>query len=208
MFDIAIINYGMGNLHSVYCACEKVGLKAKITDKIEEINESKAIILPGVGAFGSAMKKIKEKKIDKAIYAHHKKQKKIIGICLGMQLLFEKSYEITNNKGLDILKGDVMNISGTNKNLLNVGWRDVKINEEVNSLLNSMTKKKNQYYFIHSFYVELKEKQILTASSEFIDKKFCCAIKKNNIEAFQFHPEKSGDAGLEIFNNLKKEISI
>ena len=94
MLDVAIINYGMGNLFSVFCACKSIGLNVQITDDKEVIRNSKIIILPGVGAFGAAMEIIKKKNIDKSIYEHIDKEKKIIGICLGMQLLFERSFDI------------------------------------------------------------------------------------------------------------------
>ena len=204
MLDVAIINYGMGNLFSVFCACKSIGLNAQITDDEEVIRNSKILILPGVGAFGAAMEIIKKKNIDKAIYEHIGKDKKIIGICLGMQLLFERSYEFTLNKGLGILKGDVKMFSINESNLLNVGWNKI-IKKKKNTLLD-LNSKKDKFYFIHSLFAEPKDTSIISAISEFNKQTFCCGIKYKNIEAFQFHPEKSADFGLKIFQSLKNEI--
>ena len=132
MIDISIINYGMGNLYSVLCACEKVGFNAKITNNPKDIEDSKLLILPGVGAFPSAMKELKNKNLDKIIIKQNLKGKKIIGICLGMQLLFEQSNEITKNSGLGILKGEIIEFK--KKKLLNVGWRKIMINKNNNLL--------------------------------------------------------------------------
>ena len=205
MLDVAIINYGMGNLFSVFCACKSIGLNVQITDDKEVIRNSKIIILPGVGAFGAAMEIIKKKNIDKSIYEHIDKEKKIIGICLGMQLLFERSFEFTLNKGLGILKGDVKMFSKDESNLLNVGWNKI-IKKKKNTILDLNTDK-DSFYFIHSLFVEPKDSKIISAVSEFNKKKFCCGIKYKNIEAFQFHPEKSADFVLKIFQSLKNEIN-
>ena len=170
MLDVAIINYGMGNLFSVFCACKSIGLNVQITDDKEVIRNSKIIILPGVGAFGAAMEIIKKKNIDKSIYEHIDKEKKIIGICLGMQLLFERSFEFTLNKGLGILKGDVKMFSKDESNLLNVGWNKI-IKKKKNTLLDLNTDK-DSFYFIHSLFVEPKDSKIISAVSEFNKKKF------------------------------------
>lgn len=209
MVDISIIDYGMGNLYSIYCACTSFGFKTKITDDESIINKSKIIILPGVGAFPDAMKIIKKKKLDFVILKNFEKNKKIIGICLGMQLLFDRSYEFKTTKGLGIVKGDVFGFKSFNskKNYsLNVGWKEILKSNIKNNLLKDI-KKKDRFYFIHSYFCKPKNKKIVTSNSIFNKKEFCSSIKFNNIEAFQFHPEKSSFSGLKIFKSIKKELN-
>ena len=203
MYDVSIIDYNMGNLYSVLCACKYVGLNAIITDDHKIIENSKVIILPGVGAYGKAMQIIKKKKLDKTIIKHHHSKKNIIGICLGMQLLFEQSHEFSINKGLGIINGEVLKFNDRNRPL-NVGWRKI-IPKHINDSF--LSKNTNKYYFIHSYYVKPKDENIVVANSYFEGFSFCCAIKYKNIQAFQFHPEKSGLSGLEIYRNLKNQIS-
>ncbi len=204
MIDVSIINYGMGNLYSVLCACEKVGFNAKITNNLKDIEDSRLIILPGVGAFPSAMRELKNRDLDKIIIKQNLKGKKIIGICLGMQLLFERSTEITKNSGLGILKGEIIEFE--KKKILNVGWRKIEIKKKDSLIELEKNKKSNKFYFINSFIAKPSDKEIITATSNFNDQEFCCAVKSNNVEAFQFHPEKSGLIGLKVFKNLKKKI--
>jgi glutamine amidotransferase len=208
MFDISIIDYGMGNLYSIYCACNIFGFKTKITDDESIINKSKVIILPGVGAFPDAMKIIKKKKLDYVIYKNFDKNKKIIGICLGMQLLFDRSYEFKTTKGLGIIKGDVLGFNSSpskNNYSLNVGWKEIVKHNTDNSLLKNI-KKKDKFYFIHSYFCKPENKKIVTSNTIFNKREFCSSIKFNNIEAFQFHPEKSSFSGLKIFKSIKKEL--
>ncbi len=125
---VSIIDYGMGNLYSIKCALDKVGINSIITRDISTIEKSDAIIIPGVGAFPNAIKKIKKYKLDKIITKHHFQNKIIFGVCLGMQLLFEKSYEGITSSGLGILKGDVhkFRTSKNYKQNFNVGWKKIK----------------------------------------------------------------------------------
>ena len=199
----------MANLYSIYCACTSFGFKTKITDDESIINKSKIIILPGVGAFPDAMKIIKKKKLDFIILKNFEKNKKIIGICLGMQLLFDRSYEFKTTKGLGIVKGDVFGFKSFNskKNYsLNVGWKEIVKSNIKNNLLKDI-KKKDRFYFIHSYFCKPKNKKIITSNSIFNKKEFCSSIKFNNIEAFQFHPEKSSFSGLKIFKSIKEELN-
>ena len=204
MIDISIVNYGMGNLYSVLCACEKVGFKAKITDNPRDIEDSRLLILPGVGAFPSAMKELNNKNLDNVIIKQNQKGKKIIGICLGMQLLFEQSNEIIKSSGLGILKGKITEFK--KKKILNVGWRKIIINKKSNLLEFEINENIKEFYFIHSYIAKPDNTKIVTATSSFDNQEFCCAVKNNNVEAFQFHPEKSGALGLKLFENLKKEF--
>ena len=211
MHDVAIIDYNMGNLFSIDCALKFTGLNSIITNNLDEIENSKCIILPGVGAFPEAMKRLKEKKLDKAIYNFNLKKKPIVGICLGMQLLFTSSYENTATKGLGILEGEVKKFTTNKKtenHVFNVGWRKISLSKKKDeeSLLKNLGEEK--MYFIHSYHVSVKDKNIESSSSQFYDKKFTASIKKENIQAFQFHPEKSGKKGIEIYYSLKKYLNL
>lgn len=204
---IAIIDYGMGNTFSVQSALKNVGLESIITSKEKDIIDSRAIILPGVGAFPKAMEKIKKKKIDKIILQANRENKIIIGICLGMQLLFEKSYENVATKGLGLLKGKVINFSKNNKiKKFNVGWNKINLNlKNKDQNLNNLDKK--YMYFIHSYQVIVNEENIVTSRSKFNSITFTSSIKKKNIIGYQFHPEKSSKSGLLIYKSIKKLFS-
>lgn len=191
----------MGNTFSIQSALRKIGLKSVVTNKEKTILNSDAIILPGVGAFPKAMEKIKKKNLDKIIIQAHKNKKIIIGICLGMQLLFEKSYENSVTKGLGILKGTV--VCFKKKNRFNVGWKKIYTNSNFSDK-NLKNLNKKHMYFIHSFYVKVKEKNIITSFSKFDSIKFTSSVKKENVIAYQFHPEKSSKNGLKIYESIKK----
>ncbi len=207
MHDVSIIDYKMGNLYSIDCALKYVGFKSIITDDLKVIKNSKCIILPGVGAFPEAMKRLKEKKLDQAIKDFNESKKKIVGICLGMQLLFDKSFENGTTNGLGFLKGkvkkfDVLDKANHRQNF-NVGWRKIKIKN--NNNLNCLPKKIDEHmYFIHSYHVIPEDSSIKTSTSEFFGKEFISSVKKDNIEAFQFHPEKSRKFGINIYDRLKE----
>lgn len=204
---ISIIDYGMGNLFSIKCALDKVGLKSLITNDISIISNSEVVILPGVGAFPNAIKKLKDLKLDKVIIDLHSRNKIIFGICLGMQLLFEKSHEGKTSRGLGILKGEVVKFK-TNKNFrknFNVGWKKIKrIKDKKNT--NSFINKDDYMYFIHSFHVKPKNKKIISSKSCFNGLNFASSVNDKNVYGFQFHPEKSSKSGLDIYNCLKNKI--
>ncbi len=207
MHDVSIIDYKMGNLYSIDCALKYVGFKSIITDDLKVIKNSKCIILPGVGAFPEAMKRLKEKKLDQAIKDFNKSKKKIVGICLGMQLLFDKSFENGITNGLGFLKGEVKKFDVLDKENhrqnFNVGWRKIKIKN--NNNFNCLPKKMDEdMYFIHSYHVIPEDSSIKTSTSEFFGKEFTSSVKKDNIEAFQFHPEKSRKFGINIYDRLKE----
>ncbi len=210
MNDVAILNFNMGNLFSIKCALNYVGLKSIITDDIETIKESKSIIIPGVGAFPEAIKRLKEKRLDSAIYEFNDKGKPIIGICLGMQLLFSESNEIKKTRGLNLLKGNVEKFKQNDKDnrilSFNVGWNKINTKKYKKNKSYVMDLDQKSMYFIHSFYVKSKEDTIKTSTSYFYDREFISSIKKNNIQGFQFHPEKSGEHGIKIYKNLKKNL--
>jgi len=208
MYDVAIINYEMGNLRSIQSACKYVGLNSIITNKEKIINNSKCILLPGVGAFSQAMKNIKKLNLENIIKNFNKSGKLIFGVCLGMQLLFDESNEIKKTKGLGLIKGKVENLNkkkSDKNNLINIGWEKISVKKKKGTCLNYSLNNKS-FYFIHKYCCKPKNKDIIIANSRFNNVIFCSAIKSKNIEAYQFHPEKSGISGLKIYKNIKEKI--
>ena len=205
MYDVSIIDFKMGNLKSIKEACNYVGLKSIITNNPKIISSSKCIILPGVGSFPQAMKNLKKLNLIDVIYSFYKSEKLIIGICLGMQLLFEESLELKKTKGLGLIKGQVISLSFNKKKNINIGWKKIFIKKKNACLSNKLNNKR--FYFIHKYFCKPHNKSNILAHSEFNEKLFCASIKFKNIEAYQFHPEKSGVNGLKIYNNIKKKIN-
>ena len=206
--EISIINYGMNNLYSVQNACYNEKINSIITDDHDKILNSKIAILPGVGAFKEAIYNIKKKKLDKTILNFINSGKPFFGICLGMQLLFNESEEFGSTKGLGVFEGKVIKFKSNKiKNIIvpHVGWNKITFNE--NNYKSSVMKNNfdNDFmYFVHSFHVLPEIKDVQLTSTNYGGINFCSAIKKDNITAFQFHPEKSGIAGKKIFKEIKK----
>lgn len=194
---IAIIDYGMGNLRSVQKAFEYVGFETKITDNYKDILKADKVILPGVGAFSDAIKTIREKEFDKALEECINNGKKILGICLGMQLLFDVSYENGEYEGLKILKGEIIKFKSGLK-VPHVGWNSLDIIK--NEPLFEGLEKNPFVYFVHSYYLKTDE-PIVSATTNY-GENIQIAIQKNNVYALQFHPEKSGNTGLKILKNF------
>ena len=193
MNKVTIIDYGMGNIYGLSCAIKRIGFEPTVSSDSNYIKNSHIIILPGVGSFGAAMRNIKSKKIDEAISHVNKNNGSIFGICLGMQLFFEKSEESPGVNGLAFIKGNVLKLKNNQK--LNVGWSK-NISKKENYLSNLLDN--SETYFIHSYKTEPQDKDLILAVSSFEKDYFCSAVKKKNIVGFQFHPEKSGEFGLKI----------
>ena len=194
---IAIIDYGMGNLRSVQKAFEFVGYDAIITDRAEDIQKADKIILPGVGAFGDAIKTIRQKGFDLQIKEAVKQDKPILGICLGMQMMFEKSFEYGEHEGLGIMQGKIIRLPDTVK-IPHIGWNDLNI--KIKNPLFENLPEKPYVYFVHSYYLET-DADVVSATT-FYGKEIQVAAQKGNTFALQFHPEKSGDVGLQILKNF------
>ena len=205
--SIAIIDISLNNLNSVKAACDYFDLKTNLTNDPKTILNSDAIILPGVGSYGVAMKNLKKRGTDEAIKEFYKSGKYIFGICLGMQLLFEKSEEFGKNKGLSLIQGDVIKFSKNSKSpyVPYIGWNLIKLTKNKSRILDSNLNLKFMY-FVHSFYCKPFNKKIISATTQYGELDYCSAISYQNIEAFQFHPEKSGKNGLNIYNKIKKII--
>jgi imidazole glycerol-phosphate synthase subunit HisH len=209
--DVAIIDYKMSNLFSVQTACKKVGLSSVITSDKNEILNAKIAILPGVGAFGEAMKYLRESKLDNSIHEFVDTGKPFVGICLGLQLLFDSSEEFGDYKGLGLIKGKVKKFNFHSNNstkypVPQIGWNKISMNGsswEKTLLCNNTNG--DFMYFVHSYYVEPQMKNIILSSTIYGNTEYCSSIQQNNIFACQFHPEKSGEIGLNIYINLKKD---
>lgn len=195
---LAIIDYGVGNLFSLQCSLNKIGVENVVTSDVEVIKDADRIILPGVGAFGDAVKKLHESGMFEVVIDEAKKGKPLMGICLGMQMLFEKSYEYGEYEGLGLIKGEIVSLKGKIPEELDIphmGWNALKLHNGKNELFKYINEG-DCVYFVHSYFgVECDE--ALIASAEYgID--VTAAVAKNNVYGCQFHPEKSGDVGLKI----------
>tara|TARA_B100000795_G_scaffold211448_1_gene165078 strand:- start:71 stop:688 length:618 start_codon:yes stop_codon:yes gene_type:complete len=199
---IGIIDLGSHNLFSIFQAVKNLKHYVKIINKSEQINKFDIIILPGVGTFGNAMKILNSLGMAKELKKFSKNSnKKIIGICLGMQLLLSEGTEFGKHKGLGIIEGSVIKLD---KVKLNIGWKQLKINEYKSYNFLNKDLQKNYFYFVHSFYCSPKDKNIIKAKFEINDTLYCGMFIKDNIIGLQFHPEKSGKAGLIILKNILK----
>jgi len=202
---IAIVNYNMGNLGSVKNAFDKIGAKSKIESNPEKLKEYNKLILPGVGAFGDAMAHLKEVGLDKAIKEFAKSGKFIMGTCLGMQLLFEKSYEFGQHQGLELIEGEVVpfnkkKFDNQELKVPHMGWNEMFIQKE-DTIFKGLP---NDFYlyFVHSYHVVCNDKYAI--GKTLYGYEFISAVKKNNIYGFQPHPEKSHNKGLKILENFVK----
>jgi glutamine amidotransferase len=198
---IAIIDYGMGNIHSVQKALESMGAKTIVANKPDDIKASDKAVLPGVGAFDDAMQELKRQNLISALNEHIKSKKIFLGICLGMQLLFEESEEARESKGLGILKGVVKKFENKdNLKVPHMGWNQLKVKNSACPLLKGVAD--NSYvYFCHSYYPKPYDRRLIAATTDYgID--FTSVLWQDNIYGVQFHPEKSQEVGLKILRNF------
>lgn len=215
---VAIINYGLGNLFSVKQACERNNMTGFVTFKPDEIRSSDAVILPGVGAFSAAMTVLRRLHLIDVIKEEILSGKPFIGICLGMQLLMERSYEFGECEGLGIIKGTAVNFdkpkdkSSNTLKVPQIGWNTIyganghgPQDPWENSPLSGL--EKNEFmYFVHSYYVQPNDKEVCLSFSRYGDIEFCSSLLRKNIFACQFHPERSGPQGLKVYNALRSFI--
>lgn len=198
-----IIDYNMGNIFSLKCALDYINFETEISNSKKTINNSQIIFIPGVGSFEQAINNLKKLKIYDEIIKHGHNGKIIIGICLGMQILFTEGMEGKQTKGLNLLNGTVKGFNNFEKNNLNVGWSNIMFKK--NKTFKNINRN-DKFYFIHSYRALPENEKIVTSYSMFKKQKFCSSVENNNIYGFQFHPEKSSEQGIKIFKNLKKRI--
>jgi len=207
---VAIIDYGMGNLFSVKQACEVTGMTPLITSDITSIINSEAIILPGVGSFGDAMKQLKSLNLIGPIKECISAGKYFMGLCLGLQLLFTESEEFGNHKGMNIIEGTVVKFhsrkaTGEPLKVPQIGWNRIfSIPSEEDRWSSSPLRglENGEYmYFVHSFYTIPSDKRLILTTTNYGDIDYCSGILWNNICAFQFHPEKSSQKGIRLYKN-------
>lgn len=194
---VAIIDYGVGNLFSLRCSLEKIGAKVVVTGDPAVITSADRVILPGVGAFRDARKKLADSGLDHLVCALAKAGKPILGICLGMQMLFEKSYEFGEYDGLGLLKGSVKPLDGVipqTYKIPQIGWNALQMEKE--SDLFRYIQNGDYVYFVHSFYAADCDDSLIATCDYGVP--ITAAVQKNNVYGCQFHPEKSGNVGLNI----------
>ena len=202
---IVIIDYGMGNLRSVQKAFEKYCADVIVSSSAKDILKADKIILPGVGAFKVAMDELKKRKLIGPIKAFIEKGKPFLGICLGLQLLFTESEEGGRIKGLDIIKGKVKRFKQKDGlKIPHMGWNVIKskVKSQKSKILTGV-ESGNYMYFVHSYCVAPKDKNVILCETDYAGK-FTSGVRKDNIYGFQFHPEKSQSAGLRIIENFVK----
>ena len=198
---IAIIDYDAGNIKSVEKALHYIGQECVVTRDFNEIRNSDRVILPGVGSFGDAMAHLKKYELDKVIREVTEKGKPFLGICLGLQLLFEESEESPGVKGLGILQGKIIRIPDDNGTLKipQIGWNSLLFPNE-----GKLYKGLNEgcyVYFVHSYYLQAQDPSIVVATTEY-GTQIHASVEKDNVFACQFHPEKSSTVGLKILENF------
>ena len=197
---IAIIDYDAGNIKSVEKALLHLGQKVKITRDRDEILAADKVILPGVGAFGDAMAKLRQYGLEEVIWEVVNKGTPFLGICLGLQVLFESSEETPGVKGLGVLKGKVLRIPETpGLKIPHMGWNSLEFPH--NGRLFKDIKEESYVYFVHSYYLEAAEESMVVATAEY-GTKIHASVDQGYVFACQFHPEKSSDVGLQILKNF------
>ena len=203
---IGIIDYGVGNLFSLRSSLNQLGIESVITSQQEVLQQCSHIILPGVGAFGDAAQKLRTSGLDRFVCEQAALGKPLLGICLGMQLLFERSFEYGEHTGLGLIKGEVVGMQGKlpeNLRIPHIGWNALTVRKECPIL--KYTKEGDFVYFVHSFYVDGSNESAAATAEYGIQ--VCATVAKDNVFGCQFHPEKSGDVGLAILKAFS-EVGI
>lgn len=199
---IAIVDYGLGNIHSVVNALNFLGIKSKLESDPEAIKSYDRLILPGVGAFGDAMDRLKATGMDEAVISYANSGKALLGVCLGLHLLFEKGFEFGEHNGLGILKGEVVKFDESKFDkalkIPHMGWNTCEFKQS--SKLNAGLKSSEYFYFVHSYHVLCDENIVLCSTNYGYD--FTSGVAFENIFGMQPHPEKSHNVGLKMLKNF------
>ncbi|GAB6991884.1 imidazole glycerol phosphate synthase subunit HisH [Paenibacillus pini] len=198
---IAIVDYGMGNLHSVSKAVERLGYEALITGEREAILNASGVIVPGVGAFGDAMEHLRQSGLGAVVQEVAAGTQPLLGICLGMQLLFSSSEEHGNYEGLHILPGKVVRFTGGDYKVPHMGWNKLQFVQEQSPLLAGLAE--GHVYFVHSYHVLPEVKADLLATTDY-GHPVTAIVGRGSVYGMQFHPEKSGEVGMQLLQNFLK----
>lgn len=216
-FDVAIIDYGLGNLFSIKHACEHVGLTVEVTSDATTVTTARSVILPGVGAFGDAMRSLEKLDLISPLKDVAASGTPLLGICLGQQLLFSESEEFGHTKGLDLIPGKVQyfpvqTVEGRTLKVPQVGWNTITPPDNdpaawEGTLLDGVAPGTDMY-FVHSCHAVPENTEAVLTMTTYGDVHFCSGSRHGNITAFQFHPERSGIAGLQIYKNFSQQIRL
>ena len=201
---IAVIDYGVGNLFSVEKAFAAIGEDVKVTGEAEDLRAADKLVLPGVGAFGDCMKNLEATGLIPVIMEQIANKKPLLGICVGLQILFEGSEESPSAKGLGIFKGSVRRINAPQLKIPHMGWNSISMRNAKFGMRNDLFDELNDkpfFYFVHSYHAVPEDKNLIVATTEY-GETVTAAVAKDNVYATQFHPEKSGDVGLQILKNF------
>ncbi|GIO89358.1 MULTISPECIES: imidazole glycerol phosphate synthase subunit HisH [Paenibacillus] len=196
---IAIVDYGMGNLHSVSKAVERLGFEPLVTGDREELLSANGVILPGVGAFGDAMEQLRQTRLDAVMKEAAAVGKPLLGICLGMQLLFSRSEEHGNHEGLDMLPGSVVRFAGGDYKVPHMGWNALQFQKPEHPLLAGL--EEGHVYFVHSYHVLPEAQEDLLAVTDY-GQPVTAIVGRGSVYGMQFHPEKSGELGMSLLRNF------
>tara|TARA_B100001027_G_C16251041_1_gene324444 strand:+ start:251 stop:886 length:636 start_codon:yes stop_codon:yes gene_type:complete len=207
---ILILDYGCGNILSLKRALDEIGVESLVSNAKEKILESELIILPGVGAFENAIELLKKHGLFNLILDEVSKKKPLIGICLGMQMLFSKSFEMGEHIGLNIIEGNIEQIDKKSKKkkfkIPHISWNEIYFENKENLNKELMDLNQRSFYFLHSFMAYPFYKEHIIAKCKYYDIDVPAIVKKNNIVGFQFHPEKSGMNGLKLLKYTIKDL--
>ena len=196
--NVAIVDYDAGNTLSVTRALEKVGAKVDLTPDPERVLAADAVVLPGVGAFGDCMRKLRERGMDEACREAFRRGKPFLGVCVALQVVFESSGESPGVEGLGLMPGKVVRFEGDGLKVPHIGWNELSLvrDHPVISGLDG-----EAFYFVHSYYPEPEERRDLIGETDY-GTRFCSVAGRENLVAVQFHPEKSSRAGLKLYGNF------
>ena len=196
--NVAVVDYDAGNTFSVTRALEKVGARVYLTSDPEEVLTADAVVLPGVGAFGDCVRKLKEREMDEACLETYRAGKPFLGVCIALQVFFEASEESPGVEGLGILPGKVVKFDVGGLKVPHMGWNELDVVRE-HPILGGLSGE--DFYFVHSYHPEPEEDSDLLGESDY-GGRFCAAAGRENLAAVQFHPEKSSRAGLKLYENF------
>jgi glutamine amidotransferase len=210
---VAVVDYGMGNLFSVKRACEEVGLRAAVTTSAREVASAAAVIVPGIGAFADAIATLERLDLVSVLRDVAASDTPFLGVCLGMQLLMTESHEFGRHRGLGVIDGEVLSLRAAlgadGSKVPHVGWSRVHAGarraEWASSLLDGVPDDAYMY-FVHSFYVAPVRPDVVLATTEYGGFEFCSSVRRGNVFACQFHPERSGPEGLAVYRSLARTL--